>query len=79
MAVKLEESGRIIPGCVHTHEIPVKSHPLLLSLACQAKLGRVKHVCHGSISLDDCGGQKLEVVRQAGTGLFTSRSEHLVF
>ena len=56
MAVKLEESGLIVPGCAHTHEMPDKSHLLLLSRACQATLGMVKSVRDVSISLDDYGG-----------------------
>ena len=47
----------VIPGCVHSHEIPEKTHPLLLSEACQAKLGMTKRVREGSITLDDYDAQ----------------------
>ena len=63
-----------------THEMPEKSHPLLLSQACPAKLGTVKRVLdlmvpsHWTIY----GGRKPEVVRQAGTGLFMSRIGHVI-
>ena len=39
MAIRLQESDMVIPGCVHSHGIPEKTHPLLASQACQAKLG----------------------------------------
>ena len=53
-------------GCVHSHEIPEKTHPLLLPHACQAKLGMTKRVRDGSITLDDHDAQSLEVARQSG-------------
>ena len=53
LAVNLEEFGVVVPGCVHIYEIPEKSHPLLLSKAWQAKLGMVRRVGDGTISLDD--------------------------
>ena len=43
----------VIPGCVHSHEIPEKTHCLLVSQECQAKLGITKRVRDGSITLDD--------------------------
>ena len=52
---------------------------LLVSLACQAKLGMTKRVCDGSITLDDCDAQSLEVARQVGTGLFMIRIHHLIY
>ena len=55
---------------MHSHEILEKTHPLLVSQACQAKLGTAKRVRDGSITLDDCDAHSLEVVRQVGTGLF---------
>ena len=53
MAVRLHESDVVTPGCVHSHEIPDKSHPLLMSQSCQAKMGMTKRVRDGSITLDD--------------------------
>ena len=64
---------QVIRGCVHSHEIPEKTHPLLLSQACQAKLGMMKRVRDGSITLDDHDAQSLEVARQVGTGLLMIR------
>ena len=68
MAIRLQESDMVIPGCVHSHEIPEKTHPLLVFQACQAKLGMTKRVRDGSITLDDYDAQSLEVARQVGTG-----------
>ena len=53
MAIRLQESDMVIPGLVHSHEIPEKTHPLSVSQACQAKLGMTKRVRDGSITLDD--------------------------
>ena len=77
MAIRLQESDMVIPGCVHSHEIPKITHHLLLSHACQAKLGMTKGVREGSITLDDLDAQSLEVVRQVGTGLFMIGINHL--
>ena len=79
MAIRLQESDMVIPGCAHSHEIPGKTHPLLVSLACQAHLGMTKRVRDGSVTLDDCDAQSLEVARQVGTGLFMSRIDHLIY
>ena len=79
MAIRLQESDMVIPGCVHLHEIPEKRHPLLLSQACQAKLGMTKRVRDGSITLEDYDAQSLEVARQVGTGLLIIRIDHLVY
>ena len=79
MAIRLQESDMVILGCVHSHEILKKTHPLLLSQACQAKLGMVKRVRDGSITLDDYDEQSLEVVGQVGMGLFMIRIDHLVY
>ena len=68
----------VIPGCVHSHEILEKTHPLFVSQACQAKLGMTKRVRDGSITLDDYDAQSLEVARQVGTGLFMMRIDHLI-
>ena len=65
MAIRLQESA----GCVHSHEIQKKTHRLLLSQACQAKLGMTKRVRDGTMTLDDYDVQSLEVVQQVGTGL----------
>ena len=47
----------VIPGCVHAHDIREKTHPLLASQGCQAKLGMTKRVRDGSITLDDYDAQ----------------------
>ena len=78
MAIRLQESDMVILGCVHSHEIPNKTHPLLLSQACQAKLGMTKRVRDGSFTLDDYDAQSLEVARQVGTGLFMITIDHLI-
>ena len=77
LALKLEESGMILPGAVSTHEIPEAEHPMLLSQSCQAQLGITKNMRTGKITLDDYEGQKLLVARQSGTGLFMIRIDHL--
>ena len=77
MAIRLQESDMVIPGCVHSHEIPKKKHLLSLSQACQAKLGMTTRVRDGSITLDDYDTQSLEVVRQVRTGLFVIRIDNL--
>ena len=76
--LKAQDFHGMTPGCVHSHEIPPKTHLLSLSQACQAKLGMIKRVRDGSITLDDCDSQSLEVVRQIGTGLFMIRIDHLI-
>ena len=78
MAIRLQESDMVIPGCVHSHEILEKAHPLLLSQACQAKLGTTKRVREGTVTLDDYDAQSLEVAQQEGTGLFMIRIDHLI-
>ena len=67
----------ILPGKLDTHEIADGRHPLLLSQACQAKMGFTKSSRKGIITLDDYEGQHLEVVRQARTGLFMVRIDNL--
>ena len=79
MAIRLQESDLVILVCVHSHEIPEKTHLLLLSQAYQAKLGMTKRVRDGSITVDDDDAQSLEVARQVGTGLFMIRIDHLVY
>ena len=66
MAIRLQEADMVIPGCVHSHEIPEKTHSLLVSKACQAKLGITKRVRDGAITLDDYDAESLEVARQVG-------------
>ena len=78
MAIRLQESDLVVLGYVHSHEIPEKTHPLLLSQACQAKLGMTKRVREGSITLDDYDSQSMEVARQEGTGLCMIRIDHLI-
>ena len=79
MAIRLQESGMVIPGCVHSHESPEKTHPFLVSQACQAKLGMTKRVRDSSITLDDYDAQSSDVARQVGTGLFMIRIDHLIY
>ena len=50
MTIRLQESDMVILGCVHLHDIPKKTHRLLLSQACQAKFGMTKRVRDGSIA-----------------------------
>ena len=73
MVVRLQESDIVIPGYVHSHEISGKTHPLLLSQTCQAKLDMTERARDGSITLDDYDAQSLEVARQVGTDLFMIR------
>ena len=53
-----------------------KAHPLLLSQACQPRLGMTKRMREGSITIDDYDSQPLEVARQPGTRLSTIRIDH---
>ena len=78
MAIRLQESDMVILRCVRSHEIPEKTRPLLVSQACQAKLGKTKCVREGSITLDGYDAQSLEVARQVGTGLFVIRIDQLI-
>ena len=48
LALKLSDSGCILPGAVCSHEVEDGDHPLLLSQTCPAKLGMVKKM-HGGI------------------------------
>ena len=64
MAIRLHVSDMVKQECVHSHEIPEKTHPLLLFEACQAKLSMTKRVRDGSITLGDYDAQSLEVARQ---------------
>ena len=34
MAIRLQESDMVIPGCVHSHEILEKTHPLGMTMTC---------------------------------------------
>ena len=43
----------------------------------QSKLGFIKEVRAGTIKLLDYPDERLEIVRQAGTGLFMVRIDHL--
>ena len=78
MALRLQESDKVIPGCVHSHEILEKTHPLLVSQACQARLGMTKHVRDDSITLDNYDAQSLEVARQLVIGLFMIWIDHSI-
>ena len=69
----------VIPTCVQSYEIPEKTHPLLVSQACQAKLGMTKRVRDSSITLDDYDAQSLEVARQVGTVLLMITVDHLIY
>ena len=55
----------VMPGCVHSNGILEKTQSLLVSQACQAKLGMTKRVRDGSITLVDYDAQSLELARQA--------------
>ena len=74
----LEESKLDIPGSVSSYEIEDGKHPLLISQSVQATAGMVKNVRAGTITLQDCDQEHIEVVRQMGTGLFMIRVDHLV-
>ena len=73
----MQESDLVIPECVHSHDIPEKTHPLLVSQAYQAKLGMTKRVRERSITLDDYDSRSL-VARQVGTGWFIIRIDHVI-
>ena len=51
---------------------------MLLSQACEARLGMTKRLREGSITIDDYDSQPLEVVRQPWTRLSTMRIDHFV-
>ena len=76
-AFQLIQSQVVLPGTLASHEIADSKHPLLLSQSCQAMLGFTKSSRSGAITLDDYSDQNLEVVRQAKTGLFMVRMDHL--
>ena len=77
-AFLLNESGMVLPGSIDSHETATSKHPLLISQACQAKLGFTKKSRDGTITMDDYENQGLEVARQARTGLFMVRIDHLL-
>ena len=78
MTIRLQESDMVIPGCVHSHEIPEKTHLLLVSHACQSRLGMTKRVRDGEITLGGYDAESLEVARHVGTSLFMIRIDHLI-
>ena len=59
-------------------EFREKTHPLLVSQACQAKSGMTKRVRDGSTTLDHYDAQSLEVARQVRIGMFMIRIDHLI-
>ena len=69
--------GQTIAGVTTSHEIEGASHPILLSIEMQGKLGLVKDIRAGTIKLRDYPDERLEIVRQKGTGLFMVRIDHL--
>ena len=79
--MQAQKSGMNIPGVLESYTVQYSvaesSTPLLLSQAVQAKLGFRKDVRNGTIELIDYEGQSLKVVRQARTGLFMVRIDHL--
>ena len=93
MAIRLQESEIVIPGCVlshpgitisdscsrHSHEIPKKDTSFVTVPGVSGKARMTKRVRDGSITLDDYDGQSLEVVRQVGTGLFIIGIDHLIY
>ena len=77
MGTELLPSMLVLPGSITSHEIDTGLNPILLSQSFQAKLGFVKNSRTGGITLLDYPGQQLEVARQARTGLFMIRIDHL--
>ena len=77
MSIRLQESDMVTPGRVHSHEIPEKTHPLMVFQACQAKWGMTKRVRDGSKTVHDYDAQSSEVARQVVTGLFMIKIDHL--
>ena len=69
--------GQTIAGVTISHQIEDANHPILLSIEMQAKQGFIKDVRAGTIKLLDYPDERLEIVRQAGTGLFMARIDHL--
>ena len=78
-ALRLEDSGVILPGGLDSHEMKGVNYPLLLSQSVQSKLGFIKDTRDGTIILKDYEHQHLEVVRQAKTGLYMIRIDHLIY
>ena len=74
--MKRASTGISHQGAVSSHEIAGASHPMLLSQGTQAQIGFVKCMRSVKITLLDFG-EELEVVRQARTGLFMVRIDHL--
>ena len=69
--------GQTIAGVTFSHQIEEANHPILLSIEMQSKLGFIKDIRAGTIKLQDYPNERLEIVRQAGTGLFMVRIDHL--
>ncbi len=78
LGFRLQESDLTLPGTFQSHEFSGGTHPLLLSQSLQALLGMTKNVRNGTIQIMDYENQNLEVVRQARTGLFMVRVDHLL-
>ena len=74
----LEPSRLRLPGLIESHEVKDGKRLMLLSQAAQAKLGFIKNVRRGTITMEDYEGQELEVCRQIGTGLYIVRIDHLM-
>ena len=69
--------GQTIAGVATSHQIEGASHPILLSIEMQTKLSFIKDIRAGTIKLQDYPDERLEIVRQEGTGLFMVRIDHL--
>jgi hypothetical protein len=76
LGFKLRDNNDIYQGACQSHELANCNFPLLLSQSVQAHMHFVKDMAKGTIMLGDTG-EYLEVVRQAGTGLFMIRIDHL--
>ena len=77
MSFKLKNSGILLPGVAESHETKGGTHPFLLSMASQAKLGLIKNMRRGKAWLEDYDDQ-LVLARQQGTRLLVTRIDHLV-
>ena len=56
--------GQTIAGIMTSHQIADASHPILISIEMQAKLGLIKDVRAGTIAHQDYPDERLEIVRQ---------------
>lgn len=73
----LGESELKSPGGFCSREIRGATHPLLLSQSVQAKLGFTRFVRNGTVTMDGYMNRSLKMARQAKTGPFMIRIDHL--